>query len=75
MNAELPTKIVLVLTCARVLASVEYLESQALDIDRTSHHPTKSHLLNCHVEHQLDLGHPKVPISSAQSRNPNWVPQ
>ena len=39
MNAELPTKIVLVLTCARVLASVEYLESQALDIDRTVSSP------------------------------------
>ena len=35
MNAELPTKIVLVLTCARGLASVEYLELQALDIDQT----------------------------------------
>ena len=34
----------------------------------------KSHLLNRHVEHQLGLGHPIVPISSAQSRNPNWVP-
>ena len=39
MNAELTTKIVLVLTCARVLASVEYLESQALDIDRTVSSP------------------------------------
>ena len=39
MNAELPTKIVLVLTCARGLASVEYLESQALDIDRTVSSP------------------------------------
>ena len=39
MNAELTTKIVLVLTCARVLASVEYMESQALDIDRTVSSP------------------------------------
>ena len=39
MNAELTTKIVLVLTFARVLASVEYLESQALDIDRTVSSP------------------------------------
>ena len=74
MNAELPTKIVLVLTCARGLASVEYLESQALETE-LSHHPMKRHLLNRHVEHQLGLGHPKVPISSAQSRNPNWIPR
>ena len=39
MNAELTTKIVLVLTCARVLASVEYLEYQALDIDQTVSSP------------------------------------
>ena len=39
MNAELTTKIVLVLTYARILANVEYLESQALDIDQTISSP------------------------------------
>ena len=39
MNVEMTTKIVFALTCARGLASVEYLESQAIDIDRTVSSP------------------------------------